>query len=274
MHRRNFLFLATVIVPGVASARDIAVADAARHAVAGLAAGSATTERVTAVIGWTNRSLEWTATDYQKRTAQEVLDRGGGNCAEQAMLVSAMLEPLGIRVRTVREINIQPENPGRQERAARLVEARGPQLSVFGLRHNDHAWIEYWNAEADEWTPADPTLDLVGYDAWITARLGFGERPQHAILPSRDMLAPIAVASRTESGFEPRSRRYLVDGFARAVPEAPATPEWPRWTEAVLALEPLAVGAFQSRVNLHAEAERIAALGAIYEAMRASARAA
>lgn len=273
MHRRNFLVVTALAVPGVALARGLTVADASRQAVEGLGARATTTDTITAVIGWTNRHLEWTATDYQQRTAQAVLDRGGGNCAEQAMVVTALLEPLNVRVRTAREINIQPENPGRQERAARLVETRGPRLSVFGLRHNDHAWIEYWAEERQEWTPADPTLNLVGYDAWIRARLGFGERPQHAILPSRDMLAPIFVAARTEAGFEPRSRRYLIEGFARAVPQAAATPEWPRWTEAVLALEPLAAGAFQGRVNLHAEAERIAGLGAIYEAMRASARA-
>lgn len=144
-------------------------------------------------------------------------------------------------------------------------------MSVFGLRHNDHAWIEYWDSQAAAWSPADPTLDLVGEAAWVTARLGFGDRPSHAILPSRDMLAPIFVAARTEQGFEPRSRRYLVEGFGRAAPDALTSVHWTRWTEAVSAFEPLALGAFQNRIDLHSETSRIAELRDIYAALRASA---
>ncbi len=244
-----------------------------RAALARTAAGDAktTVDRVRAVVRWTNRSSEWTSTDYKSRTVDEIIARKGGNCNEQAMVVVALLDELGVRTRRVRELNIQPENPGRQERAERRVVETGIGASVFGLRHNDHVWIEFWDEERSEWTPADPTLDLVGFDDWLRARVGFGARPTHAILPSRDMLVPFAIFAVDGRSLTPRTERYLIRGFDDLYGgRLSRLDAWHEWVRAVVAVQPAALGAFEGKVNLHKEADKILAVQKAYERLAAS----
>lgn len=228
--------------------------------------------QVQAVVDWTHRHLEWTGTDYKDRTVAGVLQRGGGNCREQAIVVRAALEDMGIRVRQIREINLHKENAGRGVSAVAAVAEQGPRASVFGSGHNDHVWIEYWDETADSWAPADPTLNLVGYETWVEARLGFGERPVHDILPSRDMLAPILVLAETENPdapFENRSEEYLIDRFAQYIPTAQNNASlWRDWVTGVRAFAPLGKGAFNSDTNLHHHEDLIETLRATYIAMR------
>jgi hypothetical protein len=239
-----------------------------KAALARTAAGDSKTtlDRVRSVIRWTNRSFEWTYTDYQSRTVDEIIARKGGNCNEQAMVTVALLSELGVRTRRVREINIQPESARRQENAEKRIAEVGRAASVFGLRHNDHVWIEFWDSEKREWIPADPTLGLVGVDQWIRARVGFGARPTHAILPSRDMLVPFAIFAMDGPTFEPRSERYLISGLnATYDEELSHLKAWPEWVRAVIAIQPAALGAFEGRTNLHADSEKILAVQKAYE---------
>jgi hypothetical protein len=239
-----------------------------KAALARTAAGDSKTtlDRVRSVILWTNRSFQWTYTDYQRRTVDEIIARKGGNCNEQAMVVVALLSELGVRTRRVREINIQPESARRQANAEKRIAETGPAASVFGLRHNDHVWIEFWDSEKGEWIPADPTLGLVGVDQWIRARVGFGARPTHAILPSRDMLVPFAIFAMDGDSFEPRSERYLISGLnATYGEELSHLKAWQEWVRAVLAIQPAALGAFEGRSNLHAGTDKILAVQKAYE---------
>ena len=239
-----------------------------KPALARSAAGNAKTtiEKVQAVIGWTNRNFEWTYTDYQRRTVDQIIERKGGNCNEQAMVAVALLNELGVKTRRVREINIQPDRPSRQHNAEEKIRETGPAASVFGLRHNDHVWTEFWDEETKEWTPADPTLNLIGFQSWIQARAGFGERPTHPILASRDMIVPFAIFAMDGKTFEPRTERYLITGLNAAYNgRLSALQAWPDWVHAVLAVQSPALGAFEGKTNLHSHQEEIDAVKAAYE---------
>lgn len=243
-------------------------------ALARTAAGDARTptEKITAVVAWTHRALEWTGTDYRSRSVTEIIERGGGNCNEQASVVRALLTRLGVQTRRIREINIQPPSTRRAQNARDMIGRQGSRASVFGFQHNDHVWIEYFDEQTREWLPADPTLNLIGRESWSRARLGFGARPVHDILPSRDMLVPIAVLAETGDAarpFEDRTRHYLVNGFAAHVPEARQRGQWSSWVQQITALNPLVVAAFDGRHNLHEDNEAIDRLRRTYEAMRA-----
>src|SRR5262245_14801959 len=165
--------LAALWVIGLAATCGAQEADLDKLAKDLTANAASATEKVRAVVGWTNEAFVWSATDYKKRNVEEIVARKKGNCNEQALVVVNLLDRVGVKTRRVREINIQPENPSRQKTAASLVAKSGPAYSVFGLRHNDHVWIEFYDEKDKEWQPADPTLNLVGLEAWVRARMGF-----------------------------------------------------------------------------------------------------
>ena len=71
-------------------------------------------ERTQRLVTWMNKNFEFTYTDYKKRTVEEIIQRRGGNCAEQARVLWALLEAIDINARWVSEINIQPKNRRRQ----------------------------------------------------------------------------------------------------------------------------------------------------------------
>src|SRR5574341_227048 len=54
------------------------------------------------VVKWLAEHFEWKATDYQKRTVKEIINRGGGNCNELAMVAVECFKALNIPMRKVR----------------------------------------------------------------------------------------------------------------------------------------------------------------------------
>lgn len=271
MLRRSFLAgaLTLALCPWPARA-ETPIERAAREAVGNAATAA---DKVRSVISWTHRNLEWTSTDYQERTPEQILARGGGNCYEQAKLVRALLDPAGVRTRLTREINVQPASAQRQRDAEAQVAQVGPRGSVFGERHNDHVWTEYHDSESGEWLPADPTLDIIGVAGWVGARLGFGARPVHDVIPFADMLFPMAVVVPLGEGrYERRTDRLLVRGFADHVDGVAQAPEWPRWARLVRTAEDHLIGALRNEYSLHRDGPLIAELSGVYEALREGSR--
>lgn len=245
------------------------VAAAAREALRGT---NTAREKVAAAIKWTHANFDWTSTDYEKRSAEEIITRGHGNCYEQALVVSALLNEGGVRTRIARELNVQPADADRQKTAEEKIAEAGAKMSVFGERHNDHAWTEYFDDTSGDWSPSDPTLNIYGYETWIPARLGFGPRPVHEIIPYADMLFPIAIVVPLRNGqFERRTHRYLVRGFAQEFPAVVDAEKWPRWIELVHMAEQHFIGALSGTYNLHADASLIDALSQTYAALKSHA---
>src|SRR5262249_52578317 len=48
--------------------------------------------RAQAIVRWLAENFEWKATDYQKRTVSEIIERRGGNCNELAMVATAAMK--------------------------------------------------------------------------------------------------------------------------------------------------------------------------------------
>lgn len=242
------------------------VAAAAREALGGARTAR---EKVAAAIQWTHASFDWTSTDYKKRSAEEIISRRHGNCYEQALVVSALLNEGGVRTRIARELNVQPASADRQRAAEEKIAEAGTSMSVFGERHNDHAWTEYFDEANLEWVPSDPTLNIYGYQSWIPARVGFGPRPVHKIIPYADMLFPIAIIVPLGNGrYEGRTDRYLVKALAQEVPGVAEAREWPRWVELVRSAEQRFIEALSGTYNLHSDRSLFEALSQTYAALK------
>ncbi len=273
-HARATLLTATLVIactaPATAEAPNIR---ALGESVAG--SGSAET-RTRRLVYWINDHFDWSATDYQRRTPEEVIARRAGNCAELASVLHLFLDSLGLRTRWIHEINVQPEpTPRRQQTAAEMVAQRGNAYSVFGLQHNDHIWLEVWDDSTHAWFPADPAYGVAGLAEWSAARLAMERRPKPrvaAVEPiAAQMLVPFAVLAgdrRRGPYDQDRTTFYLVDGFRRlygdAIQELPA---WPAWLAAVQTLAPRARAAFAGDENLHDHANDIAGLKAVYDSL-------
>ena len=228
-------------------------------------------ERAHAVVTWFADNFDWTYTDYQVRTVEQILERRGGNCNELARVTQAMPEELDLPMRRVREINIHVESDARQQRAEEKVAEMGIQLSVFGRRHNDHVWIEVQDRETGEWFPADPSMGVIGEKQWLASRVGFGER--FTLDPtSEDIVVPFALFAEDGEGnlSENRTTHYVIDGFdALYEGRLSQLPAWPDWVRLVDELDEEALAAFEGRVNLHDHAAKIDALAEAEEALRA-----
>ncbi len=244
----------------------------ARDAALAQLDGHTTQERVARLVAWLHDRMPWVSTDYRERTVDQILERGAGNCADHARVLQSLLESKGIRTRWVSEINIQPPDPGRQERAERLVKARGLGASVFGRQHNDHRWLEVWSAEAGEWFPADSAIGVVGVDGWTRARVGF--RPRPAAI--EEMIVPFVVVARSPGEpAEDRTRAYLVAGFDQAYGgRLRALPTWQAWTEEVVALSAHGQAAMRGEANLHEHDGEMTKLLETYRRLKADAAAA
>jgi len=220
-----------------------------------------TEAKVKAIIKWANANLQWTANDYINRTAKEILCKGGGECAEEAKVVTALFDEAKIQWRRINEINIQPEDKGRQHRADSLVKLRGFTNSVFGLLYNDHVWLEYYDNDKKKWQPADPTTGLVGLNTWLRSRVGFGARPMNKIIATKDMLVPIFIVTTTrkDKAFdENRSSYYLITAFNSVYKnKLSALPEWKNWVRLIQDISPKCMGAFEGTVNLHQYTDEI-----------------
>lgn len=228
-------------------------------------------EKVNQIIQWTNQNLHWNYTDYKSRTVKEILYQKGGNCAEQASVVKSLIEAIDIKTRKVVEINIQPAKAERQKDAEKRIQEIGNRASVFGLAHNDHVWIEFFDEEQQTWIPADPTLGLVGLEYWLKARIGFQKRIVHDILPSADILVPIAILimDTNRKITDNRSTHYLIDSFDKIYQgKLSSLPSWSEWKKSIVFIQEKAMKAFQGEVNLHEYASQIKQVGEIYQSLR------
>ena len=222
------------------------------------------------IVRWLAEHLEWKATDYQQRTVPEIINRGGGNCNELAMVAVAAMKEIDIRMRRVREINIHKETPARGETARAKVKEKGNRLSVFGRHHNDHVWIEIYDSKENEWYPADPSIGVVGTKEWLEARAGFGKR--FTLDPiSEDMIVPFAIVAADEKGAFSinRSQHYMVEEFGRLYPgRLDNLHAWGDWVRLLDELDDKAIGAFNGEVNLHDYEKTIDSLADVYSELR------
>lgn len=234
--------------------------------------GNSIVSQVQRVVQWTNMNFEWTGNDYKNRTVKEIIARGGGLCSEQTRVTRDLLNRLGIKTRSISEINIQPDDSSRQMRAEAKVKEFGSKMSVFGLNHNDHVWIEYYDIEKNLWLPADPTLGLVGIESWLRARIGFDTRPTHSIIASRNMIVPIGIFARdgkTGKIIENRSEYYLVDQFNLVYGnKLEKLKEWEDWKRLILSIGNKCLEAFEGKTNLHEQNTVIGQIKVVYENLK------
>jgi transglutaminase-like putative cysteine protease len=239
--------------------------------IAGPAEADNVEARAQRLTDWLHASLEWVATDYEQRTVDEILARRAGNCAEQAKVLDALLNGAGIKTRWIAEINIHPPSEQRAADSAALIPELGPRATVFGYQHNDHRWLEIYDAETEAWLPADATLGIVGYGGWIEARLGFGARPKEAV----EMIAPfcVVVLDLDRVLHDNLTRRYLVDQFNEHFDgQLAALPAWDAWCAGVAELGKLGALAFQNQHDLRQDRGRIQRLNEAYHHLREQAR--
>jgi len=261
--------VATVAAAAESPDATLALADRRAFAERVTEGAASDLERARALTTWFAHHFDWTATDYQQRTVDQILERGGGNCAELARVTTAMFEELGMRMRSVREINLHVESARRRETARAKIAELGNRASVFGKRHNDHVWIEIQDRATGEWFPADPSLGVVGEEEWLAARLGFGER--FTLDPSsEDMIAPFAIFAREDGDLtQDRTAHYVVEGFDRLYDgRLSELPAWADWVRLVEGLDPKALAAFRGEGNLHDSEAEIDELARAYERLR------
>lgn len=218
------------------------------------------------IIKWVVSNFDWTITDYQKRTVQEIIERGGGNCNELSLLTRSLLKEANINTRTIREINLQKQNVERGLTAERKVLEMGNRLSVFGENHNDHVWLEVYDDETGSYQPLDPSLGIVGLDEWMEARMIYEER--NLLNPAaNDMIVPIGIFVADEKGslVENRSMYYLVEKFADYYKQRFLnSTEWEEWKESINNISIKCSEAFNGSYNLHKSNDVILRLKNIY----------
>jgi hypothetical protein len=228
-----------------------------------------------AIVLWLTQHFEWKETDYQKRTVQQVIERGGGNCNDLAMVALAAMKELNIKVRRVHDVHIRSESVERGERAHKLVKEKGNSYSVFGRHHNDHVWLEIYDSKANDWFPGDPWSGLVGTEDWMKARVWFGKRSSPAP-DAAEMIVPFAIfAADADGNFTiNRTRHYLVDEFDHLYGNQlhDQTATWQQWVAQLDFLSNKAEGAFAGSIDLLKYESEIDNLAATYERLRAAIR--
>jgi len=230
-------------------------------------------EKARTLLAWLSTHFEWKYTDYQNRSVQEIIARKGGNCFEMATVYMALLRELDINYRPIAEVNIQKPDEERGKRAAQMVKEKGNTASVFGRQHNDHRWIEVYDDHTKEWVPADPTMNIIGFDQWLKARAWFGERHTVNDEFSREMIVPFGIFvvgkdDKTDMK-ENRTRYYLVDRLdALYDHKLSGLPSWSKWVSALQALSNVAKNAFEGKENLQEYDGQIGALARIYQELR------
>ena len=236
-------------------------------------------EKTRRLVNWINTNFKWSATDYQKRTPEEIIARRAGNCFELANVLEVLLQAAGIRSRWVAEINIHPRSEQRQATAEKKVAESGNGMSVFGLMHNDHRWLEVYDEKSKSWIPADPAVGVVGTKEWIAARVAFQDRTEPAVPAVAkivgNMIVPVvvvALGAKRGKPIENRSEFYLVDGLNKFYDgRLTKLPTWNEWKTLDAQLSPLAAAAFTGETNLHEHARLIEQLAQAYEKLRAEA---
>ena len=225
-----------------------------------------------AIVRWLATNFDWKATDYQKRSVQEIVERKGGNCNELAMVALAVMKELNIKLRRVHEVNIHVNTPERGVRAHEMVKEKGNTYSVFGRHHNDHVWLELYDSAANDWFPADPSSGLVGVDEWMKGRVWFGKRVTLNPI-TEDMIVPFAIFAEDADGKFTinRTQHYLLDEFDRLYNgKLHQLPGWQQWATLIDLLDDKVAGAFAGNVNLHDYESQIDSLAATYEELRVS----
>ena len=230
-------------------------------------------ERAKTLLSWLSNHFEWKATDYQKRTVKEIIVRQGGNCFELATVYMALLKELNLTYRPIAEINIHVYSEERGKRAEEKVQQGGNSMSVFGKQHNDHRWVEIYDNKTGEWIPADPTLNVIGFDQWLKARAWFGER--HTINDefSGDMIAPFAifvVNNNNKSLMEEnRTLYYMVNKLDNLYGgKLSKLPSWSKWVSGLQTLSAAAKKAFEGDENLLTYSDQISDLANVYQRIK------
>ncbi len=225
------------------------------------------------IVQWLAINFEWKATDYQKRTVQEIIDRKGGNCNELAMVAQGAMRELNIKMRRVHEVNIHVNTPRRGVDAKEMVKQKGLSYSVFGRHHNDHVWLELYDSTANEWFPADPSSGLVGTKEWLKGRVAFGRRETLNPL-TEDMIIPFAIFAADDTGKFTinRTQHYMVDEFDKFYRgKIQHWAVWKRWIAGLDLLDDKVGEAFAGKTNLHDFEAQIDSLAVVYEEMKKAA---
>ncbi|KFI05254.1 transglutaminase-like domain-containing protein [Massilia sp. BSC265] len=229
-------------------------------------------KKASTLLSWVSNRLEWVATDYKRRTVKEILERGAGNCYDLAQVYVEIVKAMDIKTRSIAEVNLSRLHPERQGQAEQLVKEKGARYSLFGARHNDHRWLEVYDDTSGKWLPVDPTMNVIGVEQWVKARLGFGKRITIDPAISDDMIAPFAVfvtGARSDSMVDNRSMYYMVEQFDRVYNnELSKLPSWSKWVASIALLSEHAKLAFEGRENLHLYTTQIAELDTIYQDLK------
>lgn len=224
------------------------------------------------LLSWVSNRLEWVATDYKRRTVNEILERGAGNCYDLAQVYVAIVKAMDIKTRSIAEVNLSRLHPERQGQAEQLVREKGARYSLFGARHNDHRWLEVFDETSGTWLPVDPTMNVIGVEQWVKARLGFGKRITIDPAISDDMIAPFAVfvtGEKSDSMVENRSMYYMVEQFDKVYDkELSKLPSWNKWVASIGLLSEHAKLAMESKENFHLYTRQIAELDTIYQDLK------
>ena len=230
-------------------------------------------EKAKTLLSWLSNHFEWKATDYQNRTVKEIIVRQGGNCFELATVYMALLKELNLTYRPIAEINIHVYSEERGKTADEKIKQSGNRMSVFGKQHNDHRWVEIYDDKTGEWVPADPTMNIIGFDQWLKARAWFGER--HTINDefSGDMIAPFAifVVNPSNKGLmaENRTLYYMATRLDKLYGgQLSKLPSWTKWVNGLQTLSLAAKKAFEGDENLHNYTDQISELANVYQSLK------
>ena len=218
------------------------------------------------LIAWMYREFEWSASDYQHRTLDDIVARRAGNCAEQTRLLASLLSALRMETRTMAEINIQPPRAERGQSAAQMAARQGPTASVFGYRHNDHRWLEVRDAGSGLWFPADATLGVCGEQEWLAARMGFGPRPDAA----QAMIVPLMVFVMDAARHvrEDRTDHYVIALFHQYVAATvQADALLGEWARVVRVLAPAGQRAFEGQASFFPYGDQVQHALEVYRAI-------
>lgn len=257
----------------VAIPKDTASVNTKTFAQAIVAGTNDNYEKAKNLLSWLGNHFEWKATDYQTRTVKEIIVRQGGNCFELATVYMALLKDLNLTYRPIAEINIHVYSEERGKRADEMIKQSGNRVSVFGKQHNDHRWVEIYDERTREWVPADPTMNVIGFDQWLKARAWFGDR--HTINDefSGDMIAPFAifvVNNNNKSLMEENRTLYYMVGRLDSLygGKLSKLPSWSKWVSGLQTLSVAAKKAFEGDENLHNYSDQISELANVYQNLK------
>lgn len=228
-------------------------------------------DKAQALLHWLSHRLEWKATDYQTRTVNQILARGGGNCFELAKVYMAMIKSIELPYRPVTEINLHVTSEQRQKTAASKVAQSGNRMSVFGYQHNDHRWLEVFDEKTDRWEPVDPSMNVIGMEQWLKARAWFGNRVTIDTSITNDMIVPFAIFVVGENSqlTEDRTAHYVSTGLNQLYKgQLSSLPSWKKWNDQLTFLSPLAKAAFEGKENLHHHAGKISDIINTYQSLK------